>query len=56
VGNKAISSFMQQSEERFVKRFILPYEHIIPGLHRAYADTSAGNSAEIEYLESRSSS
>jgi mTERF domain-containing protein, mitochondrial len=47
VGNRAISSFMQQSEERFVKNFILPYENIIPGLHRVYADASAsaGNSA-----------
>jgi mTERF domain-containing protein, mitochondrial len=53
VGNKAISSFMQQSEERFVEKFILPYEHIIPGLHRAYADAPSGYSAEIQYLESR---
>jgi mTERF domain-containing protein, mitochondrial len=38
VGNLKLVTFMKPSEEKFVVKFILPFEDAIPGLHRAYND------------------
>ena len=35
------ATFAKPSDEKFVERFILPYEHVIPGLHRAFADAGS---------------
>ena len=48
VGQRAFISFVALTETQFVKKFILPYEHVIPGLHKAYADASSGNIMELE--------
>ena len=42
VANKAFVSFMQPSEKDFLEKFVLPFEHDIPGLSQAYADAYAG--------------
>jgi mTERF domain-containing protein, mitochondrial len=38
VARQKIATFTAISEEQFLKKFVLPFEHAIPGLHRAYAD------------------
>ncbi|XP_078150454.1 transcription termination factor MTERF15, mitochondrial-like [Carex rostrata] len=43
VANKAFASFMQPSEKDFLEKFVIPYEHDIPGLGQAYADAYSGN-------------
>ncbi|XP_078172488.1 transcription termination factor MTERF8, chloroplastic-like [Carex rostrata] len=48
VGQRAFISFVAPTETQFVKKFILQYEHVIPGLHKAYADASSGNIMELE--------
>ncbi|XP_078150238.1 uncharacterized protein LOC144545544 [Carex rostrata] len=35
------ATFAKPSDEKFVERFILPYENVIPGLHRAFADAAS---------------
>ncbi|XP_078150276.1 transcription termination factor MTEF18, mitochondrial-like [Carex rostrata] len=42
VANHKIATFIRPSEEEFVKKYVLPYEHAIPGLQKAYADASTG--------------
>ncbi|XP_078150237.1 transcription termination factor MTERF8, chloroplastic-like [Carex rostrata] len=37
----AFATFAIRSDEKFVERFILPYENVIPGLHRAFADAGS---------------
>jgi mTERF domain-containing protein, mitochondrial len=51
VAHRAFVSFVCPTEKQFVDKFILPYEHAIPGLHRAYADASAGDIAKTELLK-----
>ncbi|XP_078156686.1 transcription termination factor MTERF8, chloroplastic-like [Carex rostrata] len=36
--NRSFSYVMTLNEKLFVERFVRPYEHIIPNLHRAYAE------------------
>ncbi|XP_078162825.1 transcription termination factor MTERF15, mitochondrial-like [Carex rostrata] len=48
VANLKFASFIKPSEEKFVNKFVLPYEHVIPGLHRAYADASTGKIEGVE--------
>ncbi|XP_078150235.1 transcription termination factor MTERF15, mitochondrial-like [Carex rostrata] len=48
VANLKFATFARPSDEKFVEKFILPYEHVIPGLHRAYAD--AGRIEGIDHL------
>lgn len=48
VANKAFVSFMQSSEKDFLEKFVLPYEHAIPGLGQAYADACADKTGAIE--------
>ncbi|XP_078151287.1 transcription termination factor MTEF18, mitochondrial-like [Carex rostrata] len=48
VAYKKFGNFIQLSEEKFLNKFILPYEHAIPGLSRAYADASTGKSGGVE--------
>ncbi|XP_078150301.1 uncharacterized protein LOC144545609 isoform X2 [Carex rostrata] len=47
VANKAFVSFMQSSEKNFLEKFVLPYEHAIPGLGQAYADACADKTGAI---------
>ncbi|XP_078149164.1 transcription termination factor MTEF18, mitochondrial-like [Carex rostrata] len=42
VGNLCFASFVMLTEKQFVKKFVLPYEHAVPGLHQAYIDACAG--------------
>ena len=42
VANKAFASFFQPSEKDFLEKFVLPFEHDIPGLGQAYANACAG--------------
>ncbi|XP_078150368.1 uncharacterized protein LOC144545693 [Carex rostrata] len=35
------ATFANVSDQKFVERFILPYENVIPGLHRAFADAGS---------------
>ena len=42
VANKAFASFLQPSEKIFLEKFVIPYEHDIPGLGQAYADAYSG--------------
>ena len=46
VANLKFATFARPSDEKFVKKFVLPYEHVIPGLHRAFAD--AGSTEAID--------
>ncbi|XP_078172801.1 transcription termination factor MTERF8, chloroplastic-like [Carex rostrata] len=55
VSHSALISFMNKTETCFVEKFILPYEHVIPGLHQAYADASDGKIVEIECFKRISS-
>ncbi|XP_078172489.1 transcription termination factor MTERF8, chloroplastic-like [Carex rostrata] len=55
VSQSALISFMSKKETCFVEKFILPYEHVIPGLHQAYADASDGKIVEIECFKRISS-
>ncbi|XP_078156540.1 transcription termination factor MTERF8, chloroplastic-like [Carex rostrata] len=48
VAHRALPTFMNPTETNFVEKFILPYEHVIPGLHQAYADAFHGKIVEIE--------
>ncbi|XP_078181338.1 transcription termination factor MTERF15, mitochondrial-like [Carex rostrata] len=48
VANLKFASFNQLSDEKFVQKFVLPYEHAIPGLHRAYADASPKKIGGVE--------
>ncbi|XP_078150418.1 transcription termination factor MTEF18, mitochondrial-like [Carex rostrata] len=50
VANLKFASFARPSDENFVEKFILPNEHAIPGLHRAYADASAGKIEGVEFF------
>ncbi|XP_078172800.1 transcription termination factor MTERF8, chloroplastic-like [Carex rostrata] len=50
VARSALISFMNKTETCFVEKFILPYEHVIPSLHQAYADASDGKIVENELL------
>ncbi|XP_078150303.1 transcription termination factor MTERF8, chloroplastic-like [Carex rostrata] len=43
VENLSFTTFAMPSDEKFVKKFVLPYEHAIPGLGQAYANACAGN-------------
>ena len=43
VKNLSFATFTKLSDERFVEKFVLPYEHAIPGLGQAYANACAGN-------------
>lgn len=36
--NRSFVSVVQSTEKKFLEQYVLPYEHAIPGLHRAYAD------------------
>ncbi|XP_078150586.1 uncharacterized protein LOC144545889 [Carex rostrata] len=47
---KIHKSFMIYSEVRFVKKFVLPYEHAIPGLHQAYRDACSGDVSCLKFL------
>ncbi|XP_078149106.1 uncharacterized protein LOC144544470 [Carex rostrata] len=42
VGNLCFASFVMPTEKQFVKKFVLPYEHAVPGLHQEYIDACAG--------------
>jgi mTERF domain-containing protein, mitochondrial len=55
VGQRAFVTFANETETRFVEKYILPYEHAISGLQQAYADAAAGNIGEIELLKGISS-
>ncbi|XP_078150304.1 transcription termination factor MTERF8, chloroplastic-like [Carex rostrata] len=48
VENLSFATFAKLSDEKFVKRFVLPYEHAIPGLGQAYANACAGNIKAIK--------
>ena len=48
VANKAFVSFMQPSEKDFLEKFVLPYEHAIPGLGQAYANACVVKTGAIE--------
>ncbi|XP_078161451.1 transcription termination factor MTERF15, mitochondrial-like [Carex rostrata] len=48
VANLKFSTIVNPSNEKFVNKFILPYENIIPGLHQAYADAIAGKIKVVE--------
>ncbi|XP_078150609.1 uncharacterized protein LOC144545929 [Carex rostrata] len=50
-----LSVFMKYIEVRFVEKFILPYEHTIPGLHQAYKDACSGNVSGLNFLQKTSS-
>ncbi|KAJ4743727.1 Mitochondrial transcription termination factor-like [Rhynchospora pubera] len=39
--NYKLISLVTPTEKKFVEKYVLPYEHVIPGLHRAYADACA---------------
>ncbi|XP_078148603.1 uncharacterized protein LOC144544061, partial [Carex rostrata] len=41
VANQVFASFVFPIEKRFLEKFVLPYEHAIPGLHQAYLDACA---------------
>jgi mTERF domain-containing protein, mitochondrial len=43
VANFKFATFINPTEQRFLKKFILPYEPAIPGLHQAYTDACAGD-------------
>ncbi|XP_078150538.1 uncharacterized protein LOC144545843 [Carex rostrata] len=47
---KALASCMGLDEVRFVEKFVLPYEHAIPGLHQAYRDACFGNVSGLKLL------
>ena len=47
VANHKFVTFIKPSEE-FVRKYVLPYEHAIPDLHRAYADASTGIIGGVE--------
>ncbi|XP_078180490.1 uncharacterized protein LOC144574402 [Carex rostrata] len=55
VKNQKFANLIQLSEEKFVKKFVLPYEHATPGLHRAYTDASTGKIGGVESFKSISS-
>jgi mTERF domain-containing protein, mitochondrial len=46
--DRNLASFMKPTEKQFLARFVLPFEHAIPGLHQAYADASASKTAAQE--------
>jgi mTERF domain-containing protein len=48
VANKAFANFANPSDEKFVEKFVLPYEHDIPGLGQAYKNASVGKTEAIE--------
>ncbi|XP_078150185.1 transcription termination factor MTERF8, chloroplastic-like [Carex rostrata] len=48
VANNKFVTFMKPSEEEFVKKYVMPYEIAIPGLHQAYADASPRKIADVE--------
>ncbi|XP_078150548.1 uncharacterized protein LOC144545856 [Carex rostrata] len=48
---KALASCMKLNEVQFVEKFVLPYEHAIPGLHQAYRDACSGNISGLKLLQ-----
>ncbi|XP_078153236.1 uncharacterized protein LOC144548445 [Carex rostrata] len=38
VADLSFATFANPSDEKFVEKYVLPYEPVIPGLHRAFAD------------------
>ena len=52
---KALASCVGLNEVRFVEKFVLPYEHAIPGLHQAYRDACSGNVSGLKFLQKTSS-
>ncbi|XP_078157652.1 transcription termination factor MTEF18, mitochondrial-like [Carex rostrata] len=50
--NIKFPNFIQLSEENFLKKFVLQYEHAIPGLHQAYVDASTGKIGGVESFKS----
>jgi mTERF domain-containing protein, mitochondrial len=46
--DRNLASFMKPTEKQFLARFVLPFEHAIPGLHQAYTDASARKTAAQE--------
>ncbi|XP_078150300.1 uncharacterized protein LOC144545609 isoform X1 [Carex rostrata] len=42
MASKAFVSFIKPSEKDFLEKFVLPFEHDIPGLGQAYANACAG--------------
>lgn len=55
VANQKFASIVVLPDKRFVEKFVLPYEPVIPGLHQAYADACAGNVGGIEWFKNISS-
>lgn len=51
VGSCKFVSFLMPSEKNFVEKFVMRYEHAIPGLNQAYADACAGKIAAIEWFK-----
>ncbi|XP_078150611.1 uncharacterized protein LOC144545933 [Carex rostrata] len=47
---KEVASCMVLNEVKFVEKFVLPYEHAIPGLHQAYRDACSGNISGLKLL------
>jgi mTERF domain-containing protein, mitochondrial len=46
--DQTLASFMKPTEKQFLAKFILPFEHAIPGLHQAYANACAMKTAAQE--------
>jgi mTERF domain-containing protein, mitochondrial len=48
-------SFLVSSENNFVKKYVVPFEHAIPGLHQSYLDACAGKTVATECFKNNSS-
>ncbi|XP_078182176.1 uncharacterized protein LOC144575805 [Carex rostrata] len=48
VANLSFATFAWPSNEKFVEKFVQPYEHHIPGLSQAYANACSGNIEAIK--------
>ncbi|XP_078150145.1 transcription termination factor MTERF8, chloroplastic-like [Carex rostrata] len=55
MANLKFVTFATATDEEFVRKYVLPYEHAIPGLHRAYADASTGKLGVLNSFNSTSS-